>query len=485
MADFKKLAEEVVSLVGGKSNINNVYNCYTRARINVNDINKANTKKIKELPGVIGVVVDKAQVQVIVGPGKSVKLAGEIKGIVGDSTKKVDTKKETNPAENYLETKKKVRNKTNNKATSFIRKIAGIFVPIIPMFIACGLLLAIYSICEIKLGESFTKSTAGTVFNVVSTSVFFVLNIIVGYNATKEFGGDGIIGAALAGVLTNPLMNGLDGEGLNLGMYVFKTAEVGIFTILLVSIGIAYLEKLFRKFMPDMIDAFMTPFLTVIIMSIAALFILQPIGAYMNKGLAFIFRGISDHVPYLLGLVPLFYLLLVLTGTHHSLMVVSLALTDNGKVLAYIMPVQLMAGAAEVGAAIYILLRTKNKGFKKTIISALPIGVLGIDEPLIWGMSVPLKSPFISAGIGGFIGGTFLACMRVGSKLAESTGIQAAFVTNRPGIFAIGFIMSIVAGFIVQALIGFKDPVEDGNAPQKTQYSIALTIKDKFKRATK
>jgi len=220
------------------------------------------------------------------------------------------------------------------------------------------------------------------------------------------------------------------------------------------------------------------------------LFILQPIGAYINKGLAYVFENISKYCPWMLGIVPMFYLLLVLTGTHHSLMAVSLSLIGSDpahKGWTYILAAQLMAGAAEVGAAIYIALKTKNSKLKKNIIGALPIGILGIDEPLIWGMSVPLKRPFISAGLGGLVGGTFVACFKVGAQVPEATGIQAALVFNKPGIFVAGFAMSIVAGFLIQILVGFKDPVEltdDVLGEAKEQYietSYALKLYQKYR----
>ncbi len=493
----KDLATKLISLVGGKSNIISVFNCYTRARTNVKDVNKVNIDGIKSTEGVIGVVVDKNQIQIIVGPGKAVKVAQEMTAQVGETTTGASQSSDKEEfKEEYLKTKSDIRKKTNKKGTALIRKIAGIFVPIIPMFIACGLLLGIYTVCENSLKEQFTKSTFGIVFNVVSSSVFTVLNVIVGYNACKEFGGDGIIGAALAGALTNPLMNGADGEGIWMGFYTFKTAEVGIFTILLVAIGTAYLEKLIRKFMPDIIDAFMTPLLTVIIMASAAFFVLQPIGAAINMGLAEMFKGIIKHCAWLLGIVPMFYLLLVLTGTHHSLMAVSAALIGPGKgAIGYtpLVPVQLMAGAAEVGAALYILMISKNKKLKKNIIGSLPIGFLGIDEPLIWGMSVPLKRPFIAAGLGGFVGGTMLAVMNITANVPESTGIEAALVCNKPWVFVAAFMISIVAGFIFQFFIGFKDTIEvkDPNTGEvkeeviETSYAIKLYQKYRAKHPKK
>jgi len=488
MINNKDLASLLINLVGGKENIVFVFNCYTRARVNVKDVNKANIDAIKSTEGVIGVVVDKNQIQIIVGPGKAVKVAQEMLAQVeGTPEAKKQANEVTKNTEDYLKTKSDVRKKTNKGAAALIRKVAGIFVPIIPMFIACGLLLGIYTICEQSI-SGFKETDFGKVFNVIANSVFAVLNIIVGYNACKEFGGDAIIGAALAGALT--IKGELNLQGIKIGFYEFNYAEVGIFTILLVSIGTAYLEKLLRKFMPDMIDAFMTPLITVIVMYAAALFILQPIGAYINKGLAYVFENISKYCPWMLGIVPMFYLLLVLTGTHHSLMAVSLSLIGSDpahKGWTYILAAQLMAGAAEVGAAIYIALKTKNSKLKKNIIGALPIGILGIDEPLIWGMSVPLKRPFISAGLGGLVGGTFVACFKVGAQVPEATGIQAALVFNKPGIFVAGFAMSIVAGFLIQILVGFKDPVEltdDVLGEAKEQYietSYALKLYQKYR----
>ena len=503
----KELATKFIADLGTGSNIKTVYNCYTRVRAEVVDLSKVNQDSIKGTAGVIGVVVAGQQVQIIVGPGKSVKVAQAInvelaKGgasASASSTPKsnedqnaLDAKEKEDYKKEYLAAKEKERNK-HGRASALFKKIAGIFVPIIPAFIACGLLLAILEIVKTQLGPDFATDTIpGKIFNAISGSVFNILSIIVGYNACKEFGGDGILGACLAGVMTSPILGSIDDPIITLGALKIYSGLGGVISVIFVSIAAAYFEKLLRKFMPNAIDAFMTPLITLSVMSLAGLFVFMPIGGYISLGIQKAVEGIMTTAPFLLGIVPMFYLLMVLIGVHHVLIPISQTLISaNG--YSILVPIQLMAGAAEVGAAIYFLIRSKNKRMKKTVAESIPIGILGIDEPLIWGMTFPLKRLFIPIGLAGGISGAILAVilnnLSSGSLVPESTGIEAALVmsgTSGKWVFAVAFIGAIILGFVCTALIGFKDVYQEqdanGNVVEKTQEtSLGLVLYNKWK----
>lgn len=457
--DFNELCKKIMELVGGRSNILNSMNCYTRLRLALKDKNIVNVDEIKKLPNVLGVVFDGNQLHVIVGPGKAAKAGLAMKSLL-DSTSATASQSQTNGSAaatqtiDYMATKNEVRSKQKSgKFNQIIRKISAIFVPIIPAFIVCGLFLAIHETIGMYV-EGYKGTNIGMIMGIISSSIFTILNVLVGYNATKEFGGDGVLGAILAAIMSSDVLN-----KIKIGDFQMQAGRGGVISVIMVAIAAAYLEKLLRKKMPNSIDAFVTPFITIVVMSAVALFALQPLGGFISDGIGFVVKQIVQYVPVLLGLVPLFYLLLVLTGTHHGLIAVNAALISQLGV-TYLLPVQLMAGAAQVGAGIYVLLKTKNKQLKKLTVSSTPIGILGIGEPLIWGMSVPLKTPFIAAGLGGFAGGTFIACMHLYTKTPEATGIQAALLVNNPLLFVAGFAIALVAGFLVQFLVGFKDSYE-------------------------
>ncbi|MCQ2794195.1 MAG: PTS transporter subunit EIIC [Bacilli bacterium] len=501
-----ELSKKVIELVGGGGNIIVAFNCYTRLRINVRNFDLVKVPELQKLEGVIGVVTSGIQVQVIVGPGRAAKLTSVVNQRL---EAEIFNRQQEESAEaaaahaiaeqsdkKYLKNKENFRGKLNGNFNSVMKKVAGIFVPIIPAFIACGLLLAILEIIKIYV-EGFTDTSFGIILNVVSSSVFSILSVIVGFNACKEFGGDGILGACLGGILSSPLLGDAE-TPLVIGPFTIYAGLGGVIAVLMVAISAAYFEKLIRKFMPDMLDSFLTPLITLIVMSVAGLFLLMPLGGYISQGIAIAVEAIVKNVPILLGLVPMFYLFLVLFGVHHGLIPISQALIDDymkqhGTTVGWapIVPVQLMAGAAEVGAAIYVLMKTRDKKLKKTIKHALPIGILGIDEPLIWGMTFTHKRLFISAGLGGAIAGAVVASLNIMANVPETTGIQAALLCgvdiNKKWQYALCFILAIALGFIFAALIGFKDTIETtdpATGKVKTEVyetSIAKKLYDQYR----
>lgn len=469
----KDLAAKVLTYLGGAGNISDAYNCYTRLRAEVKNVELVKTNEIKELDGVIGVVVADKQIQVIVGTGKSVKVTQELKRLMRESgsgngsTNKdaVQTAKEELEEfkKTYKSNKEKVRGK-KSRTNVFFKKIAGIFVPIVPAFIACGLVLAVLEITKAALHfnpETDVLPGALVVINALGSSVFAILEVIVGYNACKEFGGDGIIGGCLAGFLASA-----DLAGIKIGSFELQPGAGGVITVLLIAIAAAYFEKLLRKFMPNIIDAFMTPLLTLCVMGVVGIFVAQPFGGLLSEGISKGVNGILEHVPILMGLIPAFYLPMVLFGVHHALIPISQTLIDTFG-YSQIVAVQLMGGAAEVGAAIYFILTTRNKKMKRTVIQSLPIGFLGIDEPLIWGLTFPLKKLFIPIGITGFIVGGIMSNFRFGAIVPETTGIEATLLMkgdpNCKLIYALSFIGAIVLGFILTAIIGYKETYEVTN----------------------
>ena len=191
----------------------------------------------------------------------------------------------------------------------------------------------------------------------------------------------------------------------------------------------------------------------------AGLLILQPVCGFVSEAVGNFVTYIIYNVPALAGLATLVYLPLVATGMHHGLIAVNAQLiADFG--VTYLLPVTCMAGAGQVGASLYVLLKTKNKKLKRTTINALPAGILGIGEPLMWGVTIPLGKPFIASCIGGAIGGSVMAIMKVAALIPELSGIQLALITNAPLKYLVGLLTSYVAGFVVCMILGFDDPEE-------------------------
>lgn len=440
----REVAELLVEKLGGKENLKSIENCMTRIRLIVRDVNKCDAEGLKAVEGVLGVSCEDESVQVVVGPGKSKKLSGEMSDLTGVRSLEVDE-----ASVRKAEAKKK--NATPFKL--FLKRIANIFVPLIPAFMGCGLLLAIYEFSAV-FAPDFYASSMGHILGAVAASIFDIMKIIVGYNAAREFGGSAVIGAVLAYILGAGAIDGIQMLGVT-----FVAGRGGVISVLAVAIVGAMLEKVIRKHMPDALDTFVTPLVTIFVMTFAGLLILQPVCGFVSEAVGNFVTYIIYNVPALAGLATLVYLPLVATGMHHGLIAVNAQLiADFG--VTYLLPVTCMAGAGQVGASLYVLLKTKNKKLKRTTINALPAGILGIGEPLMWGVTIPLGKPFIASCIGGAIGGSVMAIMKVAALIPELSGIQLALITNAPLKYLIGLLTSYVAGFVMCMILGFDDPEE-------------------------
>lgn len=441
----QKITLDIIELLGTKENLLSVENCMTRVRINVKDVEKCEVEQLKKLEYILGTTVQGNNVQLVVGPGKSSKIAAEISEITGIKSSEVDeaaVRKEEN------------REKNNTPFKRVLKKVASVFIPILPAFIACGLMVAIYEAGYVFF-PGLEETDFGKILSAIAYSVFSLLPIIVGYNTAKEFGGSPILGAVLAAILNTASITGIHILGIECA-----AGRGGVISILIVAAIGAKLERIIRKRMPEILDTFLTPLFTIFIMTFLGLIIFQPLAGFVSDTVGNFVQYIIYNVPALAGLATLVYLPLVMTGMHHGLIAVNAQLiTDFG--VTYLLPVTCMAGAGQVGASFYVLLKTKNKRLKKVCKNALPIGMLGIGEPLMWGVTVPLGKPFLASCLVGAVGGSAVAIMHVAAKIPELSGLQLSLITTSPLKYLIGIAISYAAGFLFCMLLGFADPEEE------------------------
>lgn len=285
--------------------------------------------------------------------------------------------------------------------------------------------------------------------------MFFGLNLFIGVNAAKEFGGSPMLGGTVAAILTVPTLSTVVIAGKAL-----VPGRGGVIAVLIVVAFSSWLEKKIRKHTPDVLDLFVTPLLTVLISGFAAIYILQPFGGFISDSIGIIvktaIKGGGPITGFILGGT---FLPLVMTGLHQGLTPIHAdLLKTTGQNL--LLPILAMAGAGQIGASLAVLAKTKNARLKKTIVSALPVGILGIGEPLIYGVTLPLGKPFIGACIGGAFGGAVIAAMKVASISMGLSGIPLAAII-KPGsvlFYLLGVLVAYITGFIATYLLGFEDP---------------------------
>ncbi|AJJ61515.1 PTS transporter subunit EIIC [Yersinia aldovae] len=450
------LATQILAGIGGEGNILKLENCMTRVRIVVKDEQLPDLATLKQLTGVKGYIKQGDQHQLIVGPGAASKVVDSMRSLIGNRAD------DTVVAQDDIS-----RNKAQAKAkyaapmSAALRQVANIFIPIIPAFIASGLIMGIVNLLkrhDISGDLALQYPNLLGLLAIFGSAVFAIMNILVGVNAAKVFGGSPAMGGVMAGILTSPALAQITlfGEALQPG-------RGGVIAVLLVVVLMCWLEKWLRQRLPESIELIVNPLLTTLITASLAIVILQPLGGYISDGITHGVNLAIDHGGLLVGaLLSGLFLPLVLTGLHQGLVPIHVELVQaHGS--NPLLPILAMAGVGQIGAALAVLMKTRNSRLRKVIKGALPVGVLGIGEPLIFGVTLPLGKPFIAACLGGAVGGALISYWKVATVITFGiSGLPLALtiITGKVMLYLVAMIVTILAGFIFTWIMGFNDPEE-------------------------
>ena len=418
----------------------------TRLRVHLEKQPENIFDELKKIDGVLGTNKDGDELQIILGPGKATNIANAVNEILKKSDIKIGDGKKLH---------EEIRAKNATPIKLFFKKIASIFMPLIPGFIACGLITGLVGIA-LKISPELAEDNFIKLLMVAGNAVFWGMNLFVGYNAGKVFGGTPIIGGVLAALISHPALKDINFFGENL-----LPGRGGIISVVLIAAFAAWLEKNLHKIIPEMFDLFLTPLITVLTSGAVAIFILQPIGGAIADGIGTAATTAINSGGAAVGFILAgIWLPLVMFGVHQAFTPIHVSLISQYG-MTILLPILAMAGAGQVGAAAAVYFKTKNKFLKKTVASALPVGMMGIGEPLIYGVTFPLGRPFIGACIGGAFGGAVQASFSIGAATLGISGLPLAATTNNAVIYLAGVLVSYVAGFIATWLLGFDDPPEE------------------------
>lgn len=460
--DYKRIAEEVLESIGGKDNVFGNATCMTRLRITVKDKLAVDLGRIKKIEGVLG-IVESDTIQIVFGPGKVEKVGAEFSELTGIS---LGFTEEINAEELAKENKAANKSKQTNPVQVFLRKIANIFVPLLPGIIAAGLINGVTNVINVSTHGSLSGQWWYECIRTMGWALFAYLPILVGMNAAKEFKGSPALGA-MAGALSianaaMPLLSKFKDAPVILPLTgaVFNPSAGGLLAALISGMFFAILERQIRKFIPDILQTFITPLLTVIIGGIITLLVLQPIGAGLTVGIF----GILNFIYVKLGVVGGYilsagFLPLVAVGLHQALTPIHAMLNDpNGATqgINYLLPILMMAGGGQVGAGLALYLKTKNKKLKQLTRDSLPVGILGIGEPMMYAVTLPLGKPFVTACLGSGIGGILASIFNLGTVsqgvsglfglLIVIPGTQLYYIISMLGAYAGGFMLTYFFG---------------------------------------
>lgn len=466
--DHRKLAEEIILISGGKDNIRDAANCMTRVRMHVNDMNKVDQAKLKDTEGVLGVVADGDYLQVVVGPGASKKVADEVADILG-------IENGTAPEEigNWEENKAEIKaGQKPNKFKGFLQMIANIFIPLIPAIIAAGLFNGFGSLIGQVIADTGYTGQFWTmvqlVFQLIGGAFLSYFAIYTGIQSAKVFGATPAMGGMIGGISIGAqivqisTMLGLYNADVPLNS-ILTTGKGGILGVIFGVWLLSVVEKWFHKHIPDALDLVVSPFCSLLIVGVLYIFIIMPVTGFISDWLvAFLSLFINSTNPIVSVLsgyiLAALFLPMVLLGLHHGLIpIYAIQLEAMGGVSLF--PILACAGAGQVGAAIAIYMmarKVKNARLEKIIAGALPAGFLGVGEPLIYGVTLPMGKPFISAGLGAGFGGAFVAATHVMSSAWGPSGLVAIpLMQGTSGMlnYVIGLIIAYIAGFIVTMIM--------------------------------
>jgi len=458
--DAKKMAKEILDALGGVENISSNAVCMTRLRVSTKK--DVSIEELKKIDGVLS-VVEADTLQIVLGPGVVNKVGNEFSKLTNIPLGFEDVN------ELAKENKKENKAKHNGVVQRFLQRIANIFVPLLPGIIAAGLILGLSNVITVATKGAFNASWWFLAIKSLGFVMFGYLSLYVGMNAAKEFGGSAVLGGIIGSIfIANPglpLLTKIEDNPIILPFTgkPFTPGLGGLLAALFMGIIVSYLEKNVRKYVPTFLDTFLTPLITLILGVFIALCIIQPIGNIVTVGifgtLNFVYNSLGFVGGYILSAA---FLPLVSVGLHQALTPIHVLLNDpNGPTqgINYLLPILMMAGGGQVGAGFAIYLKTKNKKLKTLTRDALPVGILGIGEPLMYAVTLPLGKPFITACLGSGFGGMLAAIFKLGTITQGVSGLFGLLIVV-PGTwiyFIIAMVGAYIGGFILTYLFGIDE----------------------------
>lgn len=471
MTKEQQLAERIIAAVGGMDNIDSVMNCMTRVRIKVLDENKVDDQELRHIDGVMGVIHDE-RIQVVVGPGTVNKVANhmaELSGVkLGDPIPHHHNDSEKMDYKSYAADKAKANKEAhkakqkNGKSNKVLKSIANIFIPLIPAFIGAGLIGGIAAVLSNLMVAGYISGAwitqLITVFNVIKDGMLAYLAIFTGINAAKEFGATPGLGGVIGGTT---LLTGIAGKNILMNVFTGEPLQPGqggiigvIFAVWILSI----VEKRLHKIVPNAIDIIVTPTIALLIVGLLTIFIFMPLAGFVSDSLVSVVNGIISIGGVFSGfIIGASFLPLVMLGLHHIFTPIHIEMINQSGA-TYLLPIAAMAGAGQVGAALALWVRCKrNTTLRNTLKGALPVGFLGIGEPLIYGVTLPLGRPFLTACIGGGIGGAVIGGIgHIGAKAIGPSGVSLSpLISDNMYLgYIAGLLAAYAGGFVCTYLFG-------------------------------
>lgn len=456
--DYKQMAAQILEKVGGEQNVLMAAHCMTRLQLNLKSEDAADEAGVKAIKGVAGVVRSGGQFQVVIGQDVPQVYNEFMKlGSFGDGGTVKDAQAAAEDAK-------------LNPLARLLDTIAGIFLPIMPIIAGAGMIKALLAI----LSSLALIDTAGMEYyflNFIADSAYYFLPIYLANSAAKKFGCNPYMAMMLGAMLIHPKFTALSADNTWVSAFMLpikvNTYSSSVIPVLLMTWLLKYVEKFAEKVTPKAIKFLARPLLTLLIMAPCSFCVLAPLGGFIGDALVGALLAIEELAPWVLptvigGFMPF----LVMTGMHYSLLPAYVAALAEFGHESVVGPGNLPANISQGAVALCVAVKTKNKEFRELAVSAGISALLGITEPVLYGVNMRLKRPLIASTIGGLCGGFYAGITGVlrygggGAGLAAIglyIGPDPSNVINALISAAIAFVVSFAAMW----LIGFEDIPED------------------------
>lgn len=488
--DFKKMASSILSEVGGKENVSQVVHCATRLRFTLKDDSKANTDAIKKIQGVLSVVNAGGQYQIVIGPDVP-QVYQEVLSLGGfEASAQID-----DPAA--------AKEDNRSRLSKILEGIASIFQPIIPAITGAGLLKALMALFS-AIGWLKSGTQTYIILNAMADAAFYFMPILLAASCARKFKCNQGTAMALAGILVYPAFISLLGAGEPVKFLSFIPITKATYTssVIPIILGVwfmAQVEHFMQKISPRAIKFFSVPLVSLFVGGTVTIALLGPIGAWVSDLIKMFFEWLNNVAPWIVPtVVGVISPLLVMTGTHYGLIPIG---TNNLTTLGWdtvVGPGMLASNVAQGAAGLAMGIRSKNPDTKQQASSAGITGVLGITEPVLYGVNLKYTFPLIAAMIGGGIGGLYLGITRTARFAAGSPGLlvlpayiptekakELDYTMSNLTNAIIGVIIAMVVSFAVCWVLfsvwkrrGKLDPVETGEAPAVAEAALEAVADD-------
>jgi PTS system sucrose-specific IIC component len=474
--DYAKTAKGVLDHVGGPDNVISAAHCATRLRLVIADNSKLDKEGVENVDGVKGCFEASGQIQVIIGTGAVNKVYDEFIRMAGVSeASKSDVKEAAAQKQNWF--------------FRAIKTLGDIFVPIIPAIVASGLLNGVLN-GLIQVWPSLQSSNIYSLINLFAGAALSMLPILIAISAAKKFGGNQFLAAVIGFIMIHPnLVNAWSqyiqdpsnpaGDLIKNPDIVtwfqfgsYKVENVGyqghVIPVIIAILFMSWLEKKLHKIVPEIIDLFVTPLVTVLVTGLLTMLFIGPIFSQVEQWILDGARALIG-LPFGIGglMIGFVYAFTVVAGFHHMYNMIEAQMLGTG--LNTWMPVATAANVAQGAAAMAVGIKTKRAKTKEVALPASLSAFLGITEPAIFGVNIRYRTSFISACIGGAVGGMVASLSGIGANAYGVTGLFGFLIT--PG-YTLQYAIVLLVSFAVAFAISFityhdeKTPAAEAEAAE-------------------